>query len=261
MAFFAIWPSESGDRERRVLGERGAVPGKPGLAMPSKASSNKLQRPHVDKLGYGAWWRELGKEQIESFLSRRCTPKICDPIRARNGRFWPSGLNWSATLRQRAAMPETHHQVTGRKRRWKPTPLFEAAILAVLPRPCSRCCSLWLGNKVLQGDTQHFDLAIRAWVHGFASPGITRASDAISSWLQHSIAELLIAFAFFARLRWRRAAVWLAVAMTGALALDLTLNAYQRTRPTGRRHGRSLTVFPADTRSVLFVFTAFSPDC
>jgi hypothetical protein len=22
----------------------------------------------VDKLGYGAWWKDLGKEQIESFL-------------------------------------------------------------------------------------------------------------------------------------------------------------------------------------------------
>ena len=131
-------------------------------------------------------------------------------------------------------MPETHHQVTGPEEAPKPTPLFEAAILASLGAAVlALFLFAWLGNEVLQGDTQHFDLAIRAWVHRFASPGMTSAMTAISL-LGYNIliAELLIAFAAFAWLRWRRAAVWLAVAMAGALALDMTLKyAYHRTRP------------------------------
>jgi len=47
------------------------------------------------------------------------------------------------------------------------------------------------------------------------------------------IVELLVALAVFAKLKWRRAAVWLTVAMAGSLALDLTLKyIYHRTRPT-----------------------------
>jgi len=132
-------------------------------------------------------------------------------------------------------MPEIHHQVTGPEEAPKPTPLFEAAILASLAvAVLALFLFAWLGSEVLQGDTQHFDLAIRTWVHRFASPGMTRAMTAISL-LGYNIliGEMLIAFAFFAWLRWRRAAVWLAVAMTGALALDMTLKyAYHRTRPT-----------------------------
>jgi len=131
-------------------------------------------------------------------------------------------------------MAETHHQVTGPEEAPKPTPLFEAAVLISLALAVfALFLFAWLGNEVLQGDTQNFDLAIRAWVHRFASPGMTKAMTAISL-LGYNIliGELLVAFAFFAWLRWRRAAVWLAVAMAGSLALDMTLKyAYHRTRP------------------------------
>jgi undecaprenyl-diphosphatase len=132
-------------------------------------------------------------------------------------------------------MPEAHHQVTGPEEAPKPTPLFEAAVLASLVvAGLALFLFAWLGNEVLQGDTRAFDLAIRGWVHRFASPGMTSAMKAISL-LGYDIliAELLVAFAAFAWLRWQRAAVWLAVAMAGALALDMTLKyAYHRTRPT-----------------------------
>jgi len=132
-------------------------------------------------------------------------------------------------------MAEAHHQVTGPEEAPKPTPLFEAAIFASLALAVlALFLFAWLGNEVLQGDTQNFDLAIRTWVHRFASPGMTNAMTAVSL-LGYNIliGELLIAFAFFAWLRWRRAALWLAVAMAGALALDMTLKyAYHRTRPT-----------------------------
>jgi undecaprenyl-diphosphatase len=132
-------------------------------------------------------------------------------------------------------MPEPHTQVSGPEEAPKPTPLFEAAIIVSLAAAIL-CLFLfaWLGREMLAGDTLHFDDAVRSWVHQFASAGMTRAMNA-TSLLGYNvlIVELLIAFIVFARLRWRRAAVWLAVAMTGALLLDLALKyAYHRARPT-----------------------------
>jgi undecaprenyl-diphosphatase len=92
----------------------------------------------------------------------------------------------------------------------------------------------WLGNEMLQGDTQHFDQAVREWVHAYAFPGMTRAMTAISL-LGYNVlfVELVIALAVFAKLKWRRAALWLTVAMVGSLVLDVTLKyIYHRTRPT-----------------------------
>jgi uncharacterized protein (TIGR00661 family) len=43
--------------------------GKPYLAIPVKSQFEQtFNAYYVDKLGYGAWWKDLGKEQIESFL-------------------------------------------------------------------------------------------------------------------------------------------------------------------------------------------------
>ena len=92
----------------------------------------------------------------------------------------------------------------------------------------------WIANEMRAGDTLRFDLAIRNWVHQFASPGMTRAMTAISL-LGYNIliVELVIALAVFLFLRWRRAAIWLAMTMAGALALDLALKyAFHRPRPT-----------------------------
>lgn len=132
-------------------------------------------------------------------------------------------------------MAENDPQVTGPEEIPQPTPLFEAAILASLGAAVlALFLFAWLGNEMLQGDTQHFDQAVREWVHRYASPGMTRAMNAISL-LGYNIliAELVIAVGVFAKLRWRRAAIWLTVAMAGSLVLDLTLKyIYHRTRPT-----------------------------
>jgi undecaprenyl-diphosphatase len=132
-------------------------------------------------------------------------------------------------------MPETSLQVTGPEETPKPTPLFEAAILASLGAAVlALFLFAWLGNEMLQGDTLHFDQVIREWAHRYASPGMTSAMNVISL-LGYNIliVELAIALAIFAWLRWRRALLWLAVAMTGSLVLDLTLKyIYHRTRPT-----------------------------
>jgi len=43
--------------------------GKPYLAIPVKNQFEQtFNAYYVDKLGYGAWWQDVGKEQIESFL-------------------------------------------------------------------------------------------------------------------------------------------------------------------------------------------------
>lgn len=91
-----------------------------------------------------------------------------------------------------------------------------------------------LASEVREGDTISFDNAVRTWVHQFASPGMTLAMQAISL-LGYDVLllELVIAMAVFLRLRWRRAAAWLAVTMAGAVALDMALkHAFHRHRPT-----------------------------
>jgi len=132
-------------------------------------------------------------------------------------------------------MPEASSQVSGPEAAPQPTPLFGTAILASLAAAVlALLLFAWLGSEVLEGDTQHFDQVIREWVHHYASSGMTRAMNAISL-LGYNvlIVELAIALAVFAWLRWRRAALWLAVAMAGSLVLDLTLKyIYHRTRPT-----------------------------
>ena len=91
----------------------------------------------------------------------------------------------------------------------------------------------WIAQEMREGDTAAFDFAVRSWVHQFASPAMTRAMIAISK-LGYSIliVELVLALAVFLSLRWRRAAAWLAISMSGALVLDLTLKyAFRRPRP------------------------------
>jgi undecaprenyl-diphosphatase len=132
-------------------------------------------------------------------------------------------------------MPEASPHITGPEEAPKPAPLFGVAILSCLGvAVLALFLFAWLGSEVVEGDTQHFDQVIREWVHRYASPGMTGAMTAISL-LGYNllIVELAIALAVFAWLRWRRAAVWLAIAMAGSLVLDLALKyLYHRTRPT-----------------------------
>jgi len=132
-------------------------------------------------------------------------------------------------------MSEAHAEIAGPEEVPKPTPLFEAAVVASLVAAIL-CLWLfgWLGREMLEGDTRHFDDLVRAWVHGFASPGMTRAMTFISL-LGYNVLifEMAVAFIVFAKLRWKRAALWLAITMVGSLLLDLALKyAYHRARPT-----------------------------
>jgi undecaprenyl-diphosphatase len=117
--------------------------------------------------------------------------------------------------------------------RTKLTGLMEVTVMISLAAAVlSLFLFAWIAHEMLEGDTARFDLAVRAWVHRFASPNMTRAMTAISL-LGYDIliAELVLAVAVFLYLRWRHAAGWLAVSMAGALGLDLALKyAFHRPR-------------------------------
>jgi uncharacterized protein (TIGR00661 family) len=80
--------------------------GKPYLAMPVKNQFEQtFNAYHVDKLGYGAWWEDLGKEQVESFLFNL-------PFYSDNLRNYPRGGN-GAIL---AKVDELIGTLTGKER-------------------------------------------------------------------------------------------------------------------------------------------------
>jgi undecaprenyl-diphosphatase len=92
----------------------------------------------------------------------------------------------------------------------------------------------WLTRQVFEGELTNFDLHIRLIVHGYASPNLTRAMEAISDlgspvFLSGLFVVLVIIFLLVG---WRYAAIWLAITMAGALVLDITLkDLFHRPRP------------------------------
>lgn len=121
--------------------------------------------------------------------------------------------------------PERSHQ---------PSPLLETLVVAGLAvSALSLFLFAWIAEEMAAGATANFDLGVRAWVHQFASPGMTRVMTAISL-LGYDIliVELVLALALFLYLGWKHAAAWLAVSTAGSLILDLILKyAFHRPRP------------------------------
>jgi undecaprenyl-diphosphatase len=115
-----------------------------------------------------------------------------------------------------------------------PTTLMESIVVVSLAvAALSLFLFAWIAEEMAEGETAAFDLSVRAWVHQFASPSMTRAMTVISL-LGYDIliVELVAALAIFLYLGWKHAAGWLAVSMAGALILDLTLKySFRRPRP------------------------------
>lgn len=131
-------------------------------------------------------------------------------------------------------MGQVDHDLPVAEQQPQPLKLLETAAVAALLTAIV-CIFLfgWIAGEMLEGDTRAFDFAVRNWVHGFASPGMTRAMTAISL-LGYDvlIVELVVALVIFLKLSWRRGAAWLALSMAGALAMDLALKyAFHRPRP------------------------------
>lgn len=106
--------------------------------------------------------------------------------------------------------------------------------LALLAALCGAILVGWLGLAVGRGVTFALDENLRAAVHTYASPGLTRfmrgATD-LGGVVALTVGTLAATAAFLAA-GWRRAAVLLPLTMIGAAVLDLTLKAVvERPRP------------------------------
>ena len=112
--------------------------------------------------------------------------------------------------------------------------IFEAAVVTSLTvAVLSLFLFAWIGDGVAHDRTAGFDLAIRNQVHGFASPGLTKAMIAISFLGGDGLtAAAILSVIAFLSLHWRREALWMVVTILGALVLDLSLKyAFHRPRP------------------------------
>lgn len=91
----------------------------------------------------------------------------------------------------------------------------------------------WLAENVADQHTAKFDSFVRAGVHAYAAPPLTKMMFAVSFMgATGLIIAAGIALTLFLHFRWRRAAVWLLVTLLGALILDVTLKlAFHRARP------------------------------
>jgi len=91
----------------------------------------------------------------------------------------------------------------------------------------------WIAEEMLEGATARFDMSVRLWVHGFASPTVTAAMKFIT---ELGSLGLFIAFAIallvFLVEGWKRGAAWLALSIAGATVLSVTLKyGFHRPRP------------------------------
>ena len=131
-------------------------------------------------------------------------------------------------------VPQSHEPLPEVEEAPQPVKLIETlAVAGLLAAIISLVLFAKLASEMREGETLRFDSAVRGFVHRFASPGMTVAMKDISL-LGYDvlIAELAVALVVFLRLRWRRAALWLAVTMAGGVALDVTLKqTFHRARP------------------------------
>jgi len=91
----------------------------------------------------------------------------------------------------------------------------------------------WLCKLALAPETQQFDLRIRSWIHGFASPELTSILlffTELGSWFVLFSAAVLLAILFL-KSRFSEARL-LTIAMYGAIVLAAALKvAFHRSRP------------------------------
>lgn len=92
----------------------------------------------------------------------------------------------------------------------------------------------WLGEEVLEGDTQSFDTFVRSLVYSHASPALTsfmRVATMLGSTLVLVAIGICVAISFLIA-GWTRSVALLAVTMAGAWILNFTLKlSFGRARP------------------------------
>jgi undecaprenyl-diphosphatase len=124
-------------------------------------------------------------------------------------------------------------EFTGPESAPPPAQVAEFPLISLAVALLSALLFAWLAESMWAQHTARFDSAVRTAVHSFATPALTTLMFAISFMGSGGlIAGALLAFALFRHFLWRRAAIWLAVDLAGALILDLSLKfAFHRPRP------------------------------
>jgi undecaprenyl-diphosphatase len=117
----------------------------------------------------------------------------------------------------------------------KPIALMETVTLISLTAAvASLVLFAWIAGSLSHAWVRNFDFAIRNKVHEYASPTITKWMIWISFIGGDGLtAAAILSVTLFLAFRWRRAAVWMLVNISGTLILDLTLKySFARLRPT-----------------------------
>jgi membrane-associated phospholipid phosphatase len=116
----------------------------------------------------------------------------------------------------------------------KPTLLMETVTLASLAvAALSLVLFAWIAGNLSSPGVRNFDFAVRNRVHHLASPGLTKVMVWVSFVGGNGLViAAVVSFVGFLRFRWRRAAMWLLINISGTLVLDLTLKySFNRLRP------------------------------
>ncbi len=116
----------------------------------------------------------------------------------------------------------------------KPTFLMETVTLVSLAIAAgSLVLFAWIAGSLSHAWVRNFDFAVRNKVHEYASPSLTKWMIAISYIGGDGLViAAILSLAVFLIFRWRRAAVWLVINISGTLVLDLTLKySFARLRP------------------------------
>jgi undecaprenyl-diphosphatase len=117
----------------------------------------------------------------------------------------------------------------------------------------------WLGDEVLEGETQALDDLLRGWVNRHASPALTELMRAASTWGAPRVLGVIgavVAAAFLAH-GWRRGALLVTVTLVGAALLDGGLKLlFGRERPAAFFDYPSPTSYSFPSGHALFA-TAF----
>ena len=116
----------------------------------------------------------------------------------------------------------------------KPVGLITAVVLTSLAAAVAALALFtWISGEMLEGDTAHFDAAVRNAVHGFASPTVTAVMRFITEMGSPGLAVIaVISVGLFLARGWKRAAGWILVSLAGATVLSVALKyGFHRPRP------------------------------
>src|SRR4051812_50185601 len=92
----------------------------------------------------------------------------------------------------------------------KPVGFITAVVLSSLAAAVGALALFsWIAEEMLEGATARFDMNIRMWVHGWASPPVTSVMKVVTTLgSQGLVVGFVIAAVVFWRLQWKRAIGW-----------------------------------------------------